>query len=281
LRDKRSRASKSTFRSCRFDGVTREMRAIRPATFAAGLKSAPCSDAAARAVHDARMRWPDRSPNGAEVAFARRSDTRFAEGNMHRASAIAAVAIAVAGLQGCSTMDRINAQDFTPYSGTKAASQARNANAADTVSSAIADTLLLPITATSWALGYRYDAPTHSMRQTANDWGWASYPPHTARGPASTTGSATSSAPHAPSATSGATSSAGGSIGGGTGSTSGGTTTGTTGGTPAMGSTMSSGPSPEPGARSSAAPGSMGPSGAGGGTSGGATGAGTGGTSGQ
>ncbi len=178
---------------------------------------------------------------------------------MHRAKTTAVAAIAAAAMiQGCSTMDRINAQDWTPYSGTKVASETRNANAAvDTVSSAVADTVLLPLTATSWAFGYRYDPSTHSMRQSANNWGWSSYPPMTAGGGTTGAGTSTSS-----------------SSTGATGSTSSGTTTGTTGGTPAMGSTMSSGTSPDTGRAPTT---TMGTTGAGT-TGAGTTGAGTSGT---
>jgi len=144
------------------------------------------------------------------------------------ASALAAIA-AAALIQGCSTMDRINAQDWAPYSGTKAASARANANAVDTASSAIADTLLLPLTASSYAFGYRYDPGTHSMRQTANQWGWSDYPPTWGMEGAHTS-SGTSSTPM--SSNSGAAS---------TGSTGSGTAYGTSGGTPGMGSSMSSG----------------------------------------
>lgn len=146
-----------------------------------------------------------------------------------KSTAIAAIA-AAALMQGCSTMDKVNAQDWTPYSGTKAASQGSNPNAVDTASSAVADTVLLPITGISYAFGYRYDPSTHTMRQSANNWGWPSYPPAVARSnTSSTTGSATGTM-------------------GANGSTSGSTVSGTTGGTSTMGSSMSSGLSPSTGA---------------------------------
>ncbi len=153
---------------------------------------------------------------------------------MLRSNCTALVALAAAALiQGCSTMDRINVQDWTPYSGTKAASAASKANAMDTASSAIADTLLLPFTASSYGFGYRYDQSTHTMRQSANNWGWSDYPPtwgmsgaHTSSG-TSGTDMSTSSGTAA------------------TGSTGSSTTPGTSAGAPATGSTMWSGTSPD------------------------------------
>jgi uncharacterized protein YceK len=153
---------------------------------------------------------------------------------MDRRNNTALVAIAAAALvQGCSTMDRINAQDWTPYSGTKAASAKGNANAVDTASSAVADTLLLPFTASSYAFGYRYDPGAHAMRQTANNWGWSDYPPTWGMSGArpSSTASGTTMSTNSGTAATGSTGSS--------------TAYGTGGGTPAMGSTKSPGVSPD------------------------------------
>jgi hypothetical protein len=153
---------------------------------------------------------------------------------MLRSNGTALAAIAAAALiQGCSTMDRINAQDWTPYSGTKAASTRGNANAVDTASSALADTLLLPLTASSYVFGYRYDPNTHSMRQSANNWGWSDYPPTWGMSGAHTSGATPSTTMSTPSGIAA------------TGSTGSGSAYGSGGGTPGMGSTMSSGLSPD------------------------------------
>lgn len=154
---------------------------------------------------------------------------------MLRSNTTVLVAIATAALiQGCSTIDRINAQDWTPYSGTKAASARGNPNAVDTASSAIADTLLLPFTASSYAFGYRYDQSAHAMRQTANTLGWSDYPPTWGMSGAHTSSATPGSGP----SSNGGTSATGSSTGRNT-------ALGIGGGASAMGSTTSSGSSPD------------------------------------